>query len=757
MISILWAGVVAAVHANSIEVKEQAAAVPHDDPYPLIVFESTRLPADCESWQGATLAMVSDAGLTALKVTAAPDSKGSGILFKGQWNFSNYSYLAADVKNLQGTTLTLRILYRGHDFSGEKRYAYDDCTLSPGRVCTIRCPINLIEGYDSDGTPIQFNGPMWWPWGRPVNPQKSPRALDPTTVYEFQLAALPSKTPISYSVKNIRLEESRVHPNTGRHLAPDPVRPRFYPFVDQFGQYMHWEWPGKTHNEAELIASIKQEKQDLEAHPRPANFTRYGGDRDGGRFKATGHFRTQKIDGKWWIIDPEGYKFISWGMNGVRVKDLGTAVAPVNPRLVGPQYDRRRWFAWLPSWDDPAYTAFYKQEPVHFWDRQLGWNFDFHEYNQFRKYGRDYRTQSIDMMCPRLESWGMNTIGSYSVLGGLRGMVRGADLAAKKQVPYTLNIAYSGQSSYIARYLPSSNQDIPDPYDPRFAANLDSACAKLGDSATDPWCLGYFVDTELRWWGPYGWAVPRGVIQAPADQPAKIAFKKILSDNYKAIDALNAAWNMRYASWDDFLSTTTLPTVNDAVQRDHSRFFLELARKYYSMVRAAIKAHAPNKLYLGSRTNTPNARPEVIQAAGEFCDIASYNLYLPPSRLKEFFAGYQSHVGQGAPMLIGEFDFCARDRGMWGVFATMLETPTQAKRAAKTIEYVKVALADPMCVGFHWFSYRDRMLTGKSTTGNNPQAGFLDVCDRPYAEIVAASRAIGENLYPYREKGTWTH
>ncbi len=45
---------------------------------------------------------------------------------------------------------------------------------------------------------------------------------------------------------------------------------------------------------------------------------RYGGCTDLPREQATGFFRTQKIDGRWWLIDPDGYRFYHVGINTVR-------------------------------------------------------------------------------------------------------------------------------------------------------------------------------------------------------------------------------------------------------------------------------------------------------------------------------------------------------------------------------------------------------------------------------------------------------
>ena len=48
----------------------------------------------------------------------------------------------------------------------------------------------------------------------------------------------------------------------------------------------------------------------------PIALTKYGGWM-GKRFKATGFFRAEQIDGRWWLIDPEGYRFLHVGVVAV--------------------------------------------------------------------------------------------------------------------------------------------------------------------------------------------------------------------------------------------------------------------------------------------------------------------------------------------------------------------------------------------------------------------------------------------------------
>jgi hypothetical protein len=58
-----------------------------------------------------------------------------------------------------------------------------------------------------------------------------------------------------------------------------------------------------------------------------------------------------------------------------------------------------------------------------------------------------------------------------------------------------------------------------------------------------------------------------------------------------------------------------------------------------------------------------------------------------------------------------------------------------------------------MFVGAHWFQYSDQPVTGRFD-GENYQIGFINICDRPYPEMVSATRKIGATLYTHRLSGS---
>jgi hypothetical protein len=60
--------------------------------------------------------------------------------------------------------------------------------------------------------------------------------------------------------------------------------------------------------------------------------------------------------------------------------------------------------------------------------------------------------------------------------------------------------------------------------------------------------------------------------------------------------------------------------------------------------------------------------------------------------------------------------------------------------------YIEDAASKPWCVGVHWFTLYDQSALGRFD-GENYNIGFLDVCNRPYPEMVDAARASHERLY----------
>ena len=496
----------------------------------------------------------------------------------------------------------------------------------------------------------------------------------------------------------------------------------FLPFVDRYGQFAHDDWPGKVHGDADLAAARDAEAAWLTqnaAGPIP-DADRYGGWAGGPQLEATGFFRTEKVNGKWWLVDPEGRLFFSHGVN---------AVATSAETGVG---FRERYFSWLPPKDDPDFGAFWSvqdrpaahgfyKEAAHVpFDR-----FDFAKANARRKYGPDWRLPCAVRTHDRMRAWGLNTIACWSDLA-IREM---------RRTPYTAKFntrgpAIEGSTGWWGRLL--------DPFSPEFAENVRRSAAEAAAlSGDDPWCVGWFVDNELSW-GSDNREIGRAVLRSPASQPAKVSALDLLRAKYGDIGALDAAWGTDFASWDAFLSSTNMPD-EARCGPDLEAVHRAVVAKYFRTVRDAIKAVAPHRLYLGCRIAW--GRDVVYEECARYADVVSVNAYgYPPMR-------DLPPTAEDKPMLSGEFHFGALDRGMF--HTGLVSTRDQNERAESYRAYVGACLDHPRYVGTHWFQWMDQALTGRPD-GENYQIGFVTVADAPYPELVQAARDMAATMYPRR-------
>jgi hypothetical protein len=277
-----------------------------------------------------------------------------------------------------------------------------------------------------------------------------------------------------------------------------------------------------------------------------------------------------------------------------------------------------------------------------------------------------------------------------------------------------------------------------DVFDPDFRVQVRKGMAGVGDSAADPWCIGYFVDNEISW-GDTDIALAQATLASPPTQAAKQAFMADLQAKYGSIEKLNAAWGVSHASWEALAAATTPPDAAKA-HDDLAAFHARTCQTYFQTIREGLKEAAPNQLYLGCRFAWVN--DAAAAAAARYCDVVSYNPYL--RNVADFKMPGQPDV----PLIIGEFHFGALDRGPF--HTGLVGVDDQAQRAEAYKQYVRSALHHPQFVGCHWFQYMDEPTTGRALDEENYQIGFLDVVDTPYAETIQAAREIAQEMYRLR-------
>ena len=494
-----------------------------------------------------------------------------------------------------------------------------------------------------------------------------------------------------FGVKKVEIVPSTAGGNRLTVLNADS----FFPWVDEFGQANFAEWPDKVHSCEELRTRADAEARELAEQPVgiPGS-DRFGGWAAGPRLKATGFFRTEKVNGKWWLVDPDGHLFLSHGVCcGWDLDPTGISGREKYFEKLPPKNGVTREF-WQ-HFTRPAFRNYYsKPENAPFW------GFSFSAYDLFLKFGTDWKTRYDENTVRRMRSWGINTTSCSE----------GSLLKTPGHAPYVLGIWPT------SRFIEGAKgywRNLYDPFAPEFAVSCRKCVEAKRSLGTNEWCIGWTSNNELSW-GVDGIVLARGVLSSKPDQPARIALEKML-----------AKWG------------TTAEMATDAQLR---RLGEAVAEKYYSTVRAAVKAVAPNHLYLGDRNAQCN--PEVFRMASRYLDVVTVNVYEHhPSVTLPADA-------EDKPLMVTEFHFGCYDTGYF--YASLIPVRDQRERAECYRGYWRTVIDRPDYVGAHWFCWRDCPITGQLMEGANAQCGLVSTADIPYSELVRAIRDISAEMYVRR-------
>ncbi|MCC6488950.1 MAG: hypothetical protein IT364_15735, partial [Candidatus Hydrogenedentes bacterium] len=600
------------------------------------------------------------------------------------WDWSSYEGLAVDIFNPSAETVNVATRIDNAGADGTNNCVVGQTTVLPGQTAVLRTPFGPKRA-----------GPFWGMRGIPIaGPLGGSMRIDQTKVTAFQVYLPRPIAPTTLIIDRFRLYSE---------IEIDEKQVPF-PFIDRFGQYKHEKWPGKLCDEAEFAEQARSEDCALAAAPSLPGRDAYGGWADGPQREATGWFRTEQIDGKWWLVTPDGHLFLSIGMDCVDTSC---------PTFVE---QRGAWFDWLPDSDDPVFGGLYQDvSGAHSMAEVVGGKgrvFDFHSANLARKYGPEWQARWCEVTRRRLLSWGFNTIGNWSR----------EDAVTQCRMPYVVSSALKGSirrieggGGYWAK--------MPDVYDPGFALAVEAGIVpEARTHGANPLCIGLFADNEMAWE-----AVREGSLASPVDQPCRVAQIELLKQKYGTIDALNLAWEVSAGDWD---SLRVPPTPNATCNADLESFVYAFAKRYFTQVRDAVKRESPHLLYLGCRFSL--APDTVVRACSDVADIVSFSLYYPYIG-PEFGLGKQT---ADKPILIGEFHFGAMDRGMFHM--GLVGTANQEDRAKNYQRYVRSVVDHPSFVGCHWFQYVDHPVTGRWYDGENFNIGFVNVVDSPYPEMAEA-------------------
>ncbi len=708
---------------------------------PVYSFDGPEIPTDTQL-ENVQAELFSGRGVTdgptALKVVYPPDTLYKKVAFEPEaaWDLSDMGAccIALDITNLSDESAQLFMVLKsgtqsvtGHINIGAGKsgtFYYDlagpNQAMNPGMTGWPPRPTGEIGGKTA-AVPFQYA------WGD--------RVLDLSALNYIGLYMKGNLTE-----RTLVFDRIRIGGNPAGNAA------ELKNLVDAFGQYGGADWKGKAHSEKELQQQAKREAKALSKKPRFDDRSTFGGWKTGPKLEATGYFRAEKYEGKWSLVDPEGYLFFATGIANCRLSNTFTVTgedyknADEKQGLFTASELRRNLFSWLPEEDDPLAAHYGYINSIHTGPLKQGQTFSFFAANLQRKYGDDYFARWREVTLARMQNWGFTCFGNWT----------DPQFYGNGRVAYFANAWITGNHKRV-----STGNDywgpIHDPFDPEFVQSARHAAEKVNEEVQgDPWCIGVFIDNELSWGNDGGDANRFGLVintlaQAAETCPAKAAFTALLKTKYGAVQKLNEAWGVSLESWEAFSAEFKHEGELSGERRaDFSLLSEALAAEYFSVVNRELKALMPHHLYCGSRFADWGMTPEAVRAAAKHTDVIGCNLYTE---------GLPGHFGEwineiDRPFVLGEFHFGATDRGMF--HGGICTAANQKDRGVKYSAYMQSVIENPHFVGAHWFQYIDSPTAGRAVDGENYNSGFISVTDHPYEELIDAVRRVNRNLYPAR-------
>lgn len=292
----------------------------------------------------------------------------------------------------------------------------------------------------------------------------------------------------------------------------------------------------------------------------------------------------------------------------------------------------------------------------------------------------------------RLHSWGVDTVGPW------------ADAELEERGFFVTAHADFIRAAVPTLYGPGLR--LPDVFDSRWPEAAEAQAAAV----TTPWTdrrslVGWFTDDGLGWGSSR--ADGLGAFQLclslePAFSAYHAAWEFALAAHGGSLDATFRDWGLERARREQVrqLTRAEKPVPGPAFAEDSARFAAELARRYFGITGAALRAADPGRLVLGCRFSSPPPLAVRIAAASGGTDALSWHLR-PDSAFARQAAAYEDGPAWITGGGLGHADF-HRLPLRSGTGPTRLERLLRANR-----EGLVAACRSPRTVGIEWAHWAD--------------------------------------------------
>lgn len=483
---------------------------------------------------------------------------------------------------------------------------------------------------------------------------------------------------------------------------PEPYQREEVPLADRFGQWARKDWPGKTMSEEELKTRLEGQLEEAESASFPDEWSRFGGWKNK-YFGASGFFRTHHDGQRWWLVDPDGYAFVSVGIDCIR------------PEATGTSSGQEDLFEWLPDENDPIYKQVYSKRG----EMTL---VDFYKINFIRVFGEQWREKWDKITAGQIRKFGINTVANWSDNAFMRSA----------KIPYVLPMANFPATKVMLF------RDFPDVFSDEYRQNSVQFASQLESYKTDRYLIGYFLRNEPHWaFGAHDIAFE--MFGTDQESVSKDTFIEWISERYnRNIELFNSKWNLNLSDFSGLKGMVFREYPSDGSKADFKAFSELLVAQYVNVPCDEVEKVAPNHLNLGMRYAWMSS--DLLYKAGERFDVFSINGYGNPGPPETAEIARIS----GKPVMIGEFHFGSVDRGLPanGIQGAV----SQTERGTAYRYYVEQGFARPEMVGIHYFQWLDQPIFGRFD-GENYNIGLFDICNKPYDELIDAAVKTHRIIY----------
>ncbi len=430
------------------------------------------------------------------------------------------------------------------------------------------------------------------------------------------------------------------------------------------------------------------------------------------KFKATGFYKVEKKQDRWWLVDPHGNRTWAFAVAGTV-----PALDPENP------VTQSDWF---------------KQE-----------------------YGTTRESVAKKIYNLFTEDCGFNSLAGWS----------NEKIVAISEERYNLGLPYMPVTQVLGlssmdnnpgiyaqdregRLLNSSGHPVVDPFNPVWRQAAREKAAKIIPRYKDkPWFVGWYIDNEMEFGNLYQYVWANFSSQE---------FIKNLKAKYSTIGRLNQKWTSaygvyKYLSFNDILSDKPEPKDwNDPLWKDFADFERKMMGEYITYTYDLVKELDPDHLVISNRIHLGaiTGLHRTIDLWSKY-DIICMNIY--PENNKIGFEEGELEImkklfeGTRRPVIIGEWSVPAIDSKLYSFGIDSLGRRldwswpqvlrTQKERGEAYEACIRQLASLDFVIGAGWFITMD--VDSKVRRANR---GLMNTKFEVYHELTDKMKAANEEL-----------